>query len=117
MDNFLASYLAIGLGVIFLLAGFYFKKLVLFIIAVLAWFIVTFFCLNEYATTNELYVLGLGLFAFAAAVISAITPYYYLAERNERPIPKNDAEQMQEDYDNYGKELDSYRNLRNLKKK
>ena len=115
MDNFLAAYLSIGLGVIFLLAGFFIKKLVLFIIATLAWFVVTFYCLTEYAAHNELYVLGLGVFAFACAVISAITPYYYLAEKNEKPIPRNDAEQMQDEYDTYDKELSSYRNLRRKK--
>jgi hypothetical protein len=111
MDNFLASYLAISLGVIFLLAGFYFKKLVLFIIATLAWFIVTFFCLAEYAARNELYVLGLGLFAFACAVISAITPYYYIAERNEKPIPKSDVDLMKDEYKEYNDQVDSYRSL------
>jgi Na+/H+ antiporter NhaB len=118
MNNFLAAYLSIGLGVIFLLAGFYFKKLVLFIIATLSWFIVSFFCLADYAVTNELYVLGLGVFAFACAVISAITPYYYLAEQNAKGIPKNEFDVMKDEYDEYHGQVDAYRNLpRTLRKR
>lgn len=115
MDNFLAAYLAIGLGVIFLLAGFYFKKLVLFIISTLAWFIVTFFCLSDYATSNELYVLGLGVFAFAVAITAAITPYYYLAESNAA-TKKSDAQQMQDDYTEYHNQVGEIRNLRNIRR-
>ncbi len=111
MDNFLAVYLALGIGLVLVIAGFYFKKNVLFILATLAWFMVTFYCLAEYATNGELYVLGLGVFGFAAAVVCALTPYYFLAEKNAEKPRKTDIEQMQDDYADYHDQVNAHRGL------
>lgn len=78
--------------------------------------IVVFYCLSIYTTSAELYVLGLAVLSFTAAIASFILPYTLIVPA-EKKAPRNDAEQMQDEYQAYNDELTSYRNLRNMGKK